>query len=193
MEEKPGVTPTFAAMRLFIDNGRWRGVPFYLRSGKRLAKRVSEIAVHFKTPPYLIEGLCGPTPRDPVAANCLVLRVQPNDGVTLRFEAKIPGAALALTPEIEVASVDMDFTYSSAFGAQVHPAYETLLLDCMLGDATLFTRSDEVETGWRITDPLLEYWEKNPPAKIPTYPAGTWGPSAADEFIARDGFRWRQP
>ena len=105
----------------------------------------------------------------------------------------IPGAALALTPEIEVASVDMDFTYSSAFGAQVHPAYETLLLDCMLGDATLFTRSDEVETGWRITDPLLEFWEKNPPAKMHTYPAGTWGPSAADEFIARDGFRWRQP
>jgi glucose-6-phosphate 1-dehydrogenase len=186
-------TPTYAALRCFIDNGRWRGVPFYLRSGKRLAKRVSEIAVHFKTPPYLIEGLCGPTPRDPVASNSLVLRVQPNDGVTLRFEVKIPGAALALTPEIEVASVDMDFTYSSAFGAQVHPAYETLLLDCMLGDATLFTRSDEVETGWRITDPLLEYWEKNPSSKIAMYPAGTWGPSAADEFIARDGFRWRQP
>ncbi|MEI8259358.1 MAG: hypothetical protein WCJ30_27135, partial [Deltaproteobacteria bacterium] len=103
------------------------------------------------------------------------------------------GAALALTPETEVASVDMDFSYASAFGTQVHPAYETLLLDCMLGDATLFTRSDEVETGWRITDPLLDFWEKVPPAKIHTYSAGTWGPSASDEFIARDGFRWRQP
>ncbi len=187
------VTPTYAAMRVFIDNGRWRGVPFYLRSGKRLAKRVSEIAVHFRTPPYLIEGLCGPTPREPVATNFLVLRVQPNEGVTLRFEAKIPGAALALTPETEVASVDMDFSYASAFGTQVHPAYETLLLDCMIGDATLFTRSDEVETGWRITDPLLDFWAKVPPAQIHTYPAGTWGPSEADEFIARDGFRWRQP
>jgi glucose-6-phosphate 1-dehydrogenase len=140
-----------------------------------------------------MEGLTGPTPTMPIEPNVLVLRVQPNDGITLRFEAKIPGAALALTPEIEVASVDMDFTYSDAFGKEVYPAYETLLLDCMLGDATLFTRSDEVEVGWRVTDPLLEYWESTPPARMPTYATGEWGPTEADEFIARDGFRWRRP
>src|SRR5262249_6928037 len=149
-----------SAIRVMIENGRWRGVPFFLRSGKRMAKRVSEIAVHFRVPPYLLDGLCGVTPGMPVEPNVLVLRVQPNDGVTLRFQAKIPRAALALTPEIEVSSVDMNFNYADAFGAESHPAYETLLLDCMLGDATLFTRSDEVAAGWQITDPLLEYWER---------------------------------
>ena len=186
-------TPTFAAFRVMIDNGRWRGVPFYVRSGKRMAKRVSEIAVHFKVPPYLMDGLCGMTPGTPVEPNVLVLRVQPNDGVTLRFEAKIPGAALALTPEIEVSSVDMNFNYADAFGAETHPAYETLLLDCMLGDATLFTRSDEVEVGWHITDPLLQSWESSRPDYLPTYAAGQWGPPEADALLAADGFRWRKP
>ncbi|RYE74365.1 MAG: glucose-6-phosphate dehydrogenase, partial [Myxococcales bacterium] len=133
-------TPTYAAIKVMIDNGRWRGVPFYLRSGKRMARRVSEIAVHFHVPPYLIEGLAGLEPGSRVNPNVLTLRVQPNDGVTLRFEAKVPGAALALTPEIEVTPVDMDFTYTEAFGQTLSPAYETLILDCMIGDATLFTR-----------------------------------------------------
>ena len=184
-------TPTYAALRVLIDNGRWRGVPFYLRSGKRMAKRVTEIAVQFRRPAYLIDGLVGMTAKDPVAPNMLVLRVQPDDGITLRFEAKIPGAAMALTPEIEVASVDMDFDYREAFGAHLHPAYETLLLDCMLGDATLFTRSDEVEQGWRFTDPLLEHWAAHPPGQMPTYAAGSWGPTEADALLARDGAAWR--
>ena len=187
------ITPTYAAIRMMIDNGRWRGVPFFLRSGKRMAKRVTEISVEFKVPPYLIKGLVGPSPELPVEPNVLTLRVQPNDGITLRFSAKIPGAAVALTPEIEVTSVDMDFSYAAAFGAHTFPAYETLLLDCMLGDATLFTRSDEVETGWRITDPLLDYWEANPPKGMPTYSSGTWGPHLADVLLAKDGFRWRTP
>ena len=187
------VTPTYAAIKVMIDNGRWRGVPFYLRSGKRLAKRVSEISIHFHVPPYLIDGLVGLEPGTRVNPNVLTLRVQPNDGVTLRFEAKVPGAALALTPEIEVSPVDMDFTYTEAFGQSLSPAYETLLLDCMIGDATLFTRSDEVEAGWRITDPLLEYWASNPPTPPVTYAAGSWGPAEADELLARDGFAWRKP
>jgi glucose-6-phosphate 1-dehydrogenase len=186
-------TPTYAAVRMMIDNGRWRDVPFYLRSGKRMAKRVTEISVEFRVPPYLIHGLVGPSLELPVEPNVLTLRVQPNDGITLRFSAKIPGAAAALTPEIEVTSVDMDFSYAAAFGAQSFPAYETLLLDCMLGDATLFTRSDEVETGWRITDPLLDYWAANPPKGMPTYSAGTWGPHLADVLLAKDGFKWRTP
>ncbi len=187
------ITPTFAALRLAIDNGRWRGVPFYLRSGKRLARRLSEIAVQFKVPAYLMRGVTGPTPKLPVEPNVLVLRVQPDDGVTLRFEAKIPGAVMALTPEIEASSVDMNFNYADAFGAESHPAYETLLLDCMIGDATLFTRSDEVEAGWRLTDPLLDSWERRDrTAQLPTYAAGEWGPPEADELIARDGFSWRK-
>jgi glucose-6-phosphate 1-dehydrogenase len=187
------ITPTFAALRLAIDNGRWRGVPFYLRSGKRLAKRVSEIAVQFKVPAYLLKGITGPTPKMPVEPNVLVLRVQPDDGVTFRFEAKIPGAVMALTPEMEASSVDMNFDYADAFGAESHPAYETLLLDCMIGDATLFTRSDEVEAGWRLTDPLLDYWARTErPAELPTYAAGDWGPAEADALLTRDGFQWRK-
>jgi glucose-6-phosphate 1-dehydrogenase len=191
--EPNSVTPTYAAIKFMVDNGRWRGVPFYVRSGKRLARRATEISVHFKVPPYLMDGLVGLTPGTPVAPNVLAMRVQPNDGITLRFEAKVPGAALQLTPEIEVASVDMDFNYAEAFHTEAAPAYETLLLDCMLGDATLFTRSDEVEIGWRITDPLLEHWERHPPAKMPSYAAGSWGPGEADELLHRDGFRWREP
>ena len=187
------VTPTFTALKFMVDNGRWRGVPFYIRSGKRMARRTTEIALQFKVPPYRMEELVGLTPGMPLEPNVLALRVQPNDGVTLRFEAKVPGAAMALTPEIEVASVDMDFTYADAFGANLSPAYETLLLDVMIGDATLFTRSDEVEVGWRITDPLLEYWEANPPKQMPTYLAGTWGPPEAHELVGRDGFTWREP
>ncbi|MCU0681827.1 MAG: glucose-6-phosphate dehydrogenase [Polyangiaceae bacterium] len=187
-------TPTYAALRVLIDNGRWRGVPFYLRSGKRMAKRVTEIAVTFHVPPYLMEGVVGLAPgRQGLAPNVLIFRIQPDEGITLRFEAKVPGTALALSAGSEATSVDMDFTYDDAFGVHLPPAYETLLLDVMLGDATLFTRSDEVSFGWMVTDPLLDYWESNPPEKVDTYAAGTWGPASADALPQQDGFRWREP
>jgi glucose-6-phosphate 1-dehydrogenase len=187
-------TPTYAAMRVLIDNGRWRGVPFYLRSGKRMAKRVTEIAVTFHVPPYLMEGVVGLAPgRQGIAPNVLLFRIQPDEGIALRFEAKVPGTALALSAGSESTSVDMDFAYDDAFGVSLPPAYETLLLDVMLGDATLFTRSDEVSFGWTVTDPLLDYWESNPPDKVETYTAGTWGPPSADALLAQDGFHWREP
>ncbi|MEO6572428.1 MAG: glucose-6-phosphate dehydrogenase, partial [Polyangiaceae bacterium] len=155
--EEPGVdaaskTPTYAAMRIMVDTDRWRGVPFYLRSGKHLKKRVSEVAIQFKLPQKLMYE---PHVDDKLVPNVLVLRIQPDDGVSLGFEVKIPGAAMALTPGIEITPVEMNFSYTDAFGSEVHPAYETLLLDCMIGDATLFTRSDEVEAAWRVIDPLL--------------------------------------
>jgi glucose-6-phosphate 1-dehydrogenase len=165
-------------------------VPFYLRSGKRMPKRVSEIAIQFRAPPLL---MFGHGTRAHTSANVLVMRVQPNESISLRFEVKVPGAAVALEPTIQVTPVDMEFTYAEAFGANVSPAYETLLLDVMVGDATLFTRSDEVEAAWKVTDPLLEFWEKNPPARMPLYKAGTWGPPDADELVAVDGCRWREP
>jgi glucose-6-phosphate 1-dehydrogenase len=184
-------TPTYAAMRLHIDNWRWQGVPFYMRSGKRLAKRVSEIAVQFHSPPHLMFGNAGESAELP--PNTLVMRVQPNEGISLNFEVKVPGAAVALTQHVEVAPVDMDFTYAEAFGETAAPAYETLLLDVMIGEMTLFTRSDEVEAAWKIIDPLLHYWESHPANPMPTYPAGSWGPPEADHLIAQDGVQWRRP
>ena len=184
------MTPTFAALRLHVDNWRWKGVPFYLRSGKRMPKRVSEIAIQFRAPPLL---MFGHGTRAHMNANVLVMRVQPNESISLRFEVKVPGAAVALEPTIQVTPVDMEFTYADAFGSTVSPAYETLLLDVMVGDATLFTRSDEVEAAWKVTDPLLDYWEKNPPSRMPLYKAGSWGPPDADELLGLDGFRWREP
>ncbi|MFI5229863.1 MAG: glucose-6-phosphate dehydrogenase [Gemmatimonadales bacterium] len=181
--------PTFAAVRLFVDNWRWNGVPFYLRSGKRLAGRVSEIAVQFRSPPHLMFGQTSQAMRP----NTLVMRVQPNEGVALNFEVKVPGAAVAMTSNIEIAPVDMEFDYAEAFGEVAAPAYETLLLDVMIGEATLFTRSDEVEAAWRAIDPLLQYWESNKPRRMPTYAAGSWGPREADELIEEDGVEWREP
>ena len=182
------VTPTYAALRLYVDNWRWNGVPFFLRSGKRLAKRCSEIAVQFRTPPHL---MFGGHAQEALQPNTLVMRVQPNEGVSLSFEAKVPGAAAALTSDIEVASVDMDFAYSEAFGESTAPAYETLLLDVMIGEATLFTRSDEVEAAWRVVDPILKFWEANPPKTLETYPAGSNGPDSAIELAAKNRVRWR--
>jgi len=182
------VTPTYAAMRLYIDNWRWNGVPFFLRSGKRLGKRTSEIAVQFRTPPHLMFGGHAQQALQP---NTLVMRVQPNEGVSLSFEAKVPGAAAALTSDIEVASVDMDFAYSEAFGESTAPAYETLLLDVMIGEATLFTRSDEVEAAWRVVDPVLKFWEANPPKSLETYPAGSSGPDGAIDLVSKNNVRWR--
>ena len=181
-------TPTYAALRLEVDTDRWRGVPFFLRSGKRLGRRHSEIALFFRAPKTLMYPPC---PGEAPKPNVLILRIQPDDGATIGFEVKIPGAALALTPGIETTPVEMSFNYSDAFGAEVHPAYETLLLDCMIGDATLFTRSDEVEAAWHITDPLLNLWDSGMGQPLASYPAGAKGPAEADALLAAEGFAWR--
>jgi len=183
------ITPTFAAVRLFIDNWRWTGVPFYLRSGKRLRARTSEIAVQFRAPPLL---MFGHHTRDTMRPNTLVMRVQPNEGVSLDFEVKVPGAAVEQTSRVEIAPVQMEFNYHEAFGETTSPAYETLLLDVMIGEATLFTRSDEVEAAWRVMDPLIRYWEQHRPRRMPTYAAGSWGPREADELIEKDAVEWRE-
>lgn len=182
------LTPTYAAMRVLIDNWRWKGVPFYLRSGKRMAQRISEIAIQFRSPPLM---LFGQKTVEEMSPSVLTLRVQPNEGISLRFQVKTPGAMHELTPGLEITPVDMDFTYAEAFGNDAHPAYETLLLDCMIGDPTLFTRSDEVETAWSIIDPVLEYWDKHPDTSLPTYPAGSWGPEEANKLLEGDHTRWR--
>jgi glucose-6-phosphate 1-dehydrogenase len=184
-------TPTYAAARFYVDNWRWNGVPFYLRSGKRMGNRTSEIAVQFHSPPHLMFGGAGE--HGTLLPNVLVMRVQPNEGVSLNFEVKVPGAAVALTQHVEVAPVDMDFSYAEAFGETAAPAYETLLLDVMIGEMTLFTRSDEVEAAWKLIDPLLCYWQDHPATPMLTYPAGSWGPEAADALIAEDGALWRKP
>jgi glucose-6-phosphate 1-dehydrogenase len=190
--EEPGcnpqsMTPTYAALEIAIESERWRGVPFYVRSGKRTAKRWSEVVLHFRTPRKLMYE---PVPTETLAPNRLSLRIQPDDGISLSFEVKMPGAALALTPGIEVQEVKMDFSYADAFGTEVHPAYETLLLDCMIGDATLFTRTDELEAAWAVIDPLITLWESGKGSPLTFYAAGSAGPSEADALIARAGFRW---
>jgi len=173
--------PTFAAMRLFLDSWRWAGVPFYLRTGKRLPKRATEIAVQFKQAPLPLFSEGG---REP---NLLTLNIQPDEGIALRFIAKAPGTAMSLRP------VNMGFQYGTAFGGEELTAYERLLLDCMLGDPTLFTRRDEVESAWELLEPVLTWSEKSdPPPPVVTYEAGTWGPDAARQIIERDGRRWRR-
>ena len=187
--EEPNVardsaTPTYCAIRFMIDNWRWHDVPFYLRSGKRMPRRVSEIAIQFRKPPHLMF----PIPDDRIIeSNTLAIRVQPKEGISLRFEVKVPG------PEVEMASVDMDFSYAEAFGELDHEAYETLLLDCMLGEATLFTRADEVEAAWSVVDPIIDFWANKRPDHFPNYAAGSWGPTVSDEFISREGTKWREP
>ena len=187
--EEPNVAPesgtaTYAVARFMVDNWRWQDVPFYLRSGKRLPHRATEIAIQFRQPPHLMFPL---PPGQQLEPNVLAIRVQPDEGISLRFEVKVPGV------EVRMVSVDMDFGYHDAFGEAGHEAYETLLLDCMLGDATLFTRSDEVETAWAVVDPIIDYWEHKRPDHFPNYAAGSWGPEVADEFIARMGAKWREP
>jgi glucose-6-phosphate 1-dehydrogenase len=181
-------TPTFAAMRFDIDNWRWRHVPFFVRSGKRLPHRASEIVIQFRSPPVL---MFGQTELEQKWPSVLVMRVQPDEGISLRFNVKTPGTSNELTPEFEISPVDMDFSYDEVFGGETPPAYQTLLLDVMLGDATLFTRSDEVEAAWSVIDPLLKYFDEHPVSELPQYPAGTWGPKEADELIDRAGTRWR--
>ncbi len=173
-------TATYAAVRFAIDNWRWAGVPFYVRSGKRLAERVSEIAIEFKRVPHPLFSSAAGT----LNPNVLRLRIQPNEGVSLKFDAKIPGTRL------QVQSVYMDFPYSK-LGAPIQGGYERLLLDVTHGDQTLFTRGDEVEHAWRVVMPILNAWEKKPAADFPNYAAGTWGPEAADKFLEREGRRWR--
>lgn len=187
---RSSTTPTYAAVRFLIDNWRWKGVPFFVRSGKRLARRVSEIAVQFREPPIL---MFGHETREQIAPNVLTLRIQPNEGASLTFQVKAPGAAYQLSHGTEVTDVAMDFTYSKAFGDHNPPPYETLLLDVMLGDATLFTRSDEVAAAWRLIDPIIEHWERHPPKGMPTYAAGSWGPAESDRLVETHGARWREP
>ena len=177
------VTETYLAARMFIDNWRWAGVPFYVRSGKRLPRRITEVAIQFKQVPLSLFGwknMAGAAP------NVLVLNIQPDEGITLRFGAKAPG------PINQIQPVSMDFNYEETFGGDPPEAYERLLLDCMLGDATLFTRSDEVRCAWTFTTRILDGWKENPISNLPIYEAGTWGPQRADQFIERDGHKWRE-
>jgi len=176
-------TPTFVALKLMVDNWRWQGVPFYLRTGKRLPKKVSEIAIQFRDVPLTIF----PSAAQQTNPNILALRIQPNEGISLRFEAKVPGS------ELRTRTVDMDFSYGSSFGVATSDAYHRLLLDCMLGDQTLFTRADEVEEAWRIVTPALTAWDApSAPDSIPLYEAGTWQPPEAEFLLNRDGRKWRR-
>ena len=180
-------TETFTALRLLIDNWRWAGVPFFLRSGKRLPRRVTEIAVRFRRPPL---GLFPETPLDQLESNLFAFRIQPDEGISLRFEAKVPGQELHVRP------VNMEFRYGTSFGAAAPEAYETLLLDAMRGDATHFAWSETVETCWALLEPVLEAWAAEAPADFPNYEAGTWGPPAADrlfEGAACEAAGWRRP
>ena len=176
-------TPTFVALKLLIDNWRWQGVPFYLRTGKRLPKKVTEIAIQFRDVPLLIFQSAA----QQTSPNVLALRIQPNEGISLRFEAKMPGT------ELRSRTVNMDFSYGSSFGMATADAYHRLLLDCMLGDQTLFTRADEVEEAWRVVTPIVTAWDSPAdPALIPKYEAGTWEPTEAEFMINRDGRQWRR-
>jgi glucose-6-phosphate 1-dehydrogenase len=182
--QEDNVSPTsnvesYAALKLFIDNWRWNGVPFYLRAGKRMPKRATEITIIFKKAPgYLFQ-------KDAFNANILVIRIQPDEGISLKMNCKIPGLSNLIQP------VDMDFQYGTYFGAAPPEAYERLICDCMAGDNTLFARADEALTSWQLLTPILDYWAQEKPKDFPNYAAGTWGPQAADDLLARDGNHWR--
>jgi glucose-6-phosphate 1-dehydrogenase len=177
-------TETFAALKMYFDNWRWAGVPFYLRSGKRLPKRVTEIAIQFKAAPLPLFGEA----MEMMTPNQLIIRIQPDEGITLRFAAKIPGQTT------NIRDVNMDFRYGASFGVQLAEAYERLLLDCILGNSTLYARKDMTERGWELVMPILNEWAATKDqVDFPNYEAGTWGPKAAHELIERDGRRWRRP
>jgi glucose-6-phosphate 1-dehydrogenase len=185
--EEPQVDPnshteTFVALKFCIDNWRWADVPFYLRTGKRMAKRVTEIAIQFRRPPF---QLFSKTPIKDPRANRLVVHIQPEEGISLRLGAKVPGSIMKL------GLVHMDFDYARDFGTSHSTGYERLLYDCMIGDATLFQRADMVEAGWSVIQPILDVWKALPARDFPNYPAGCWGPQDADEMLARDGRAWR--
>ena len=175
-------TETFVAAKLEIDDWRWAGVPFYLRTGKRLPRRATEIAIQFKSVPHRLfeDATADPDP------NLLAIRIQPDEGILLRFSSKVPGLGLAIRP------VNMDFAYGTSFTADAPDAYETLILDALLGDQSLFTRADEVEEAWGIVDPIVEAWAAGEAPAFPDHAAGTWGPEAATTLIERDGRRWRR-
>jgi len=175
-------TETFVAMRLLIDNWRWASVPFYLRTGKRMPARNTNVVIQFRRAPFM---LFRETKVENMMPNQLVLHIQPEEGISLRFAAKTPG------PAMQLGEVNMDFKYADYFGETSNTGYERLLHDCMTGDATLFQRADMVEAGWSIVNPVLDVWKALPPRYFPNYPAGTWGPKEADELIERDGRRWR--
>jgi glucose-6-phosphate 1-dehydrogenase len=175
-------TPTYAALKLFVDNWRWQGVPFYLRSGKALKSKTSEIVIEFRQPPHLMFRLPASSDFTP---NILSLRIQPDEGIHLRFEAKIPDS------EQDMRSVNMDFDYRTFFDRALPEAYERLLLEALRGDASLFTRSDAIEAAWRLVDPVLRGWEAQDYPPLASYETGSWGPALADQLLERDGRRWR--
>jgi glucose-6-phosphate 1-dehydrogenase len=177
-------TETFVALRFSIDNWRWADVPFYVRTGKRLKKRASEIVIQFRCAPLV---LFRETPVDQLSSNLLVLHIQPDEGISMQFGAKVPG------PAVRLGSVNMDFKYADHFGAEPTTGYERLLYDCMIGDATLFQRADMVEAGWSVVEPILDVWKALPPRNFPNYAAGTWGPKEADDLLAHDQRHWNTP
>lgn len=172
---------TYAAVKMYIDNWRWDGVPFYLRGAKRLPKRATEIAITFKTPPGILFKEHGQQHE----SNVLAIRIQPNEGIALKINCKVPGPSSPIQP------VKMDFRYGAFFGLTPPDAYERLVCDCIAGDSTLFARQDEVFHSWQFFTPLLEYWGNHKPKDFPNYPCGSWGPKAAEEMMARDGRKWR--
>jgi glucose-6-phosphate 1-dehydrogenase len=186
--QEPDVSPesnteTFVALKLQIDNWRWAGVPFYLRTGKSLALRATEIVIQFRRTPFV---LFRNTTVKNVETNRLVIHIQPDEGISLSFGAKVPGAVMRL------GLVNMDFDYKTYFGVEHGTGYERLLRDCMAGDATLFQRADMVEAGWKVIQPVLDVWHAIPPRDFPNYAAGSWGPADAEELLARDGRAWRR-
>jgi len=176
-------TETFVAMKLLIDNWRWADVPFYLRTGKRMPKRRTEVTIQFRRAPFI---LFRDTPVEKLTPNLLVLQIQPDEGISLRFGAKIPG------PIMQLGNVNMNFNYVDYFGSNPSTGYERLLHDCMVGDATLFQRDDMVEAGWSVVNPVLDVWKALPPRNFPNYASGAWGPREADELIERDKRQWRR-
>ncbi|NIO17252.1 MAG: glucose-6-phosphate dehydrogenase [Deltaproteobacteria bacterium] len=174
-------TETYVALKLSIDNWRWAGVPFFLRTGKRLPKRITEIAVEFKRAPFV---LFRQTRVEELMPNRLSIRIQPNEGISLGFSAKVPG------PLVKLGTVDMDFEYRDYFGTTPSTGYERLLYDCMMGDATLFRRADMVEAGWSVVSPILDVWSALPPREFPNYPAGTWGPDDDETLMKKERRRW---
>jgi glucose-6-phosphate 1-dehydrogenase len=175
-------TETFAAIEFTLDNWRWQGVPFYVRTGKRMARRTSAITMQFKQPPHLIFPGGGD-----VRPSTLTIRIQPDEGIALSFSGKVPG------PDVELGNVEMDFSYQDAFGGRSPEAYETLLLDCLVGDGTLFADSDWIEKSWELLMPVLEAWNATSATKVPTYRAGSWGPKEADALFERDWREWARP
>ena len=177
-------TETYAAMRLSIDNWRWADVPFYVRTGKRMPEKHTSIIIQFKKAPFV---LFRNTPVERLTTNRIEIHIQPDEGITLHFGAKIPG------PIVKMGAVDMDFNYVEHFGEQISTGYERLLFDCMIGDATLFQREEMVEASWRIVTPILDVWKAIPSRDFPNYAAGTWGPADADELLTDDGRSWKNP